>query len=60
MCLRDVVDRLTSFYTPKEAQLWLRARHPLLDNQRPIDLIEAGRTKEVLAVIDRLDAGTYL
>ena len=58
--LRYVVDRLSDFYTPEETRLWLHAKHPLLDNQRAIDLIIADRTQEVLAVIERLDAGAYL
>lgn len=58
--LRYVVDRLSDFYTPEETRLWLHAKHPLLDNERAIDLIHEGRTEEVLAVIERLDAGAYL
>jgi len=58
--LRYVVDRLADFYTPEETRLWLHARHPLLGNDRAIDLINAGRTEDVLAVIERLDAGAYL
>jgi transcriptional regulator with XRE-family HTH domain len=58
--LRYVVDRLADFYTPEETRLWLHASHPLLNNERAIDLISSGRTEEVLAVIERLDAGAYL
>ena len=58
--LRYVVDRLADFYTPEETRLWLHSRHPLLDNERAIDLINADRPQEVLAVIERLDAGAYV
>jgi transcriptional regulator with XRE-family HTH domain len=58
--LRYVVDRLSEFYTPAETRLWLHAKHPLLSNERAIDLIIADRTQEVLAVIERLDSGAYL
>jgi transcriptional regulator with XRE-family HTH domain len=58
--LRYVVDRLADFYTPDETRLWLHASHPLLNQQRAIDVIAAGRTEEVLAIIDRLDSGAYL
>lgn len=58
--LRYVVDRLSDFYTADEARLWLHSRHPLLGGERAIDLINAGRTEEVLTVIERLDAGAYL
>jgi len=57
--LRYVVDRLAEHYTPEEARLWLHAPHPMLDGARAIDLVRAGRTAEVLAVIDALDAGAY-
>ena len=57
--LRFVVDRLSDFYAPDEIRLWLHASHPLLQ-ERPVDLIHAARTKEVLAVIDRLESGAYL
>lgn len=58
--LRYVVDRLSDFYTPDEARLWLHAKHPLLEQRRAIDLIRAGKTEDVLAVIERMDAGAYL
>jgi transcriptional regulator with XRE-family HTH domain len=58
--LRYVVDRLSDFYTPDETRLWLHARHPLLNGERAIDLINSGRTEEVLAIIERLDAGAYV
>jgi uncharacterized protein (DUF2384 family) len=57
--LRYVVDRLAEFYSPEEARLWLYAKHRLLNGERPIDLIHAGRADEVLSVIESLDASTY-
>ena len=53
-----VVERLSDFYSPDEVRLWLHACHPLLNGQRAIDLTCARRTEEVLAVIERLEAGT--
>jgi transcriptional regulator with XRE-family HTH domain len=58
--LRYVVERLSDFYTPDEARLWLNSRHPLLGNERAIDLINADRTEEVLGVIERLESGAYI
>ena len=58
--LRFVVERLSDFYTPDEARLWLNSRHPLLNNERAIDLINGDRTEEVLGVIERLDSGAYV
>jgi transcriptional regulator with XRE-family HTH domain len=58
--LRYLVERLSDFYTPDETRLWLHTSHRLLARERPVDLIHAGRTEEILAVIDRLEAGAYL
>lgn len=58
--LRYVVDRLSDFYTPDETRLWLHLRHPLLNNERAIDLINADRTQEVRAVIALLEAGAFV
>ncbi len=57
--LRYVVDRLADFYTPDETRLWLHTKHPMLKGERAIDLINLGRTEDVLAVIDALDSGAY-
>lgn len=57
--LRYVVDRLAEFYTADETRLWLHTAHPMLGGERAIDLINAGRTEEVLAVIESLDTGAY-
>ncbi len=57
--LRYVVDRLGEFYTSDETRIWLHASHPMLKGERAIDLINAGRTEEVLAVIESLDSGAY-
>jgi uncharacterized protein (DUF2384 family) len=58
--LRYLVERLSDFYTPDEARLWLHSHHPLLHNERAIDLIHNGRFEEVLEVIERLDATVYV
>ncbi len=57
--LRYVVDRLSDFYQPDEIRLWLHTPHQMLNGSRAIELINAGRTEEVLAVIEALDAGAY-
>lgn len=57
--LRYVVDRLAEFYTADETRLWLHTAHPMLGGERAIDLINAGRTEEVLAIIESLDTGAY-
>src|SRR5262245_61238683 len=57
--LRYIVDRLSDFYTPDEIRLWLHAKHPLLNGPRAIDLIKDNHPEDVLALIERLDAGAY-
>ena len=58
--LRYVVECLSDLYTPDEIRIWLHTPHPLLNRERAVDLIHEGRTEEVLAAIDRLEAGAYL
>jgi transcriptional regulator with XRE-family HTH domain len=57
--LRYVIDRLNEFYTPDETRIWLHTPHQMLKGERAIDLINGGRTEEVLAVIESLDAGAF-
>lgn len=58
--LRYVVERLSDIYSADETRLWLHTRHPLLDHNKAVDLIYEGRAEEVLAAIDRIEAGAYL
>lgn len=58
--LRYIVGRLEEYYEPGEIRAWLFARHPQLEGRRAIDLIGAGQSEAVLAVIGRLDTGAYL
>ena len=58
--LRWVAARLSDFYEPDEARLWLQTGHPQLKGEKPYDLINDDRTAEVLEIIDRLDSGVYL
>lgn len=55
-----VVGRLQEYYAPDEIRSWLYARHPQLGGERAIELINQGRTVEVLGVLDRLDNEVYL
>jgi len=57
--LRYVVELLADFYSPAEVRIWLYSKHRLLDDARPIDLINSGATDKVLGVIQSLDDGTY-
>jgi transcriptional regulator with XRE-family HTH domain len=49
-----LVDKLSDFYTPQEARLWLFGRQRLLADQVPAELIRQGRADEVLAVVNQL------
>lgn len=57
--LRYVVDRLAELYDPEETRIWLYSKHRLLNGERAIDLIHAGRADEVLTVIESLNEGSY-
>jgi uncharacterized protein (DUF2384 family) len=58
--LEYIVDQLSDFYEPHEARLWLFSPQRFLDGKKPADLIHAGRTKEIIAVIDQLRDGVYV
>ena len=58
--LRYVVARLADYFTPEESRIWLYSKHPMLDGERAIDLLNRQETEKVLEVIEQLDAGVYL
>lgn len=60
LTLEWLVSQLAAYYTSDEAKLWLFSPHPLLDGQRPADLIAERRTDEVLQLIDQLDSASYV
>ena len=58
--LHYVVGRLRDYYSSNEIRIWLFARHPQLGGERAIDIINDGRSEEVLDILERLDSGAYL
>jgi uncharacterized protein (DUF2384 family) len=58
--LHYVVNRLRDYYTRDEVRVWLFARHPQLGGERAIDLINEGKSEDVLDVLERLDSGAFL
>ena len=56
----DVASMLAEVYRPDGVRLWLKGRHRLLDEQRPLDLIAEGRDDEVRAVIHGLIEGVFV
>jgi putative toxin-antitoxin system antitoxin component (TIGR02293 family) len=55
-----LTERLSEFFEPADARLWLFAPHPQLNGERPADLVAKGRQKEVLAVIARLQDSAFV
>lgn len=55
-----VTRRLSEYYTPEEARIWLLSPHPQLNGERAISLIHEDRTEEVLEIIARLDAEVFI
>ena len=58
--ISDVISRLDKYYNEDESIQWLTSNHPQLGGQRPISLLSEDGWKDVLAIIDRLDADAYL
>ncbi len=58
--LHYIVGRLQEYYSVDEIRMWLYARHPQLEGERPIDLINRGESERILNILDRLDAEAYL
>jgi hypothetical protein len=58
--LEYIIDQLSDFYAPDEARLWLFSRQKLLDGEIPAELIQKGRTDEVLVTINQLRDGVFL
>lgn len=55
-----VVGRLRDYYSTENIRTWLYAPHPQLGGQKAIDLIHAGKTIEVLRVLDRLENDVFI
>ena len=58
--LEYIVDKLSDFYEPQEARLGLFSRQKLLNGEKPAELIQQGRTEEVLTVINQLLDGVFI
>lgn len=58
--LEYIIDQLSDFYEADEARLWLFSRQKLLDGEIPAELIQKGRTDEVLTVINQLRDSVFV
>jgi transcriptional regulator with XRE-family HTH domain len=52
--LEYIVDKLSDFYGPEEARLWLFSRQKQLSGLSPAELIRQGRIDEVLRQVNQL------
>jgi transcriptional regulator with XRE-family HTH domain len=58
--LEWLVKELSELYPPRDAHLWLYSPHKRLAGQRPADLIQSGRTEDVLKIIAQLKDGAFV
>ncbi|MGH8558062.1 MAG: hypothetical protein ACRESZ_11485 [Methylococcales bacterium] len=58
--LEYIADQLSEFYEPADVRLWLYSRQKLLKGETPAELIQQGRSSEVIAVIDQLRDGVFI
>jgi len=57
--LELVMSSLLRLYPPEAAEQWLLGLNPRLGDRRPIDLVRAGRTQDLLGAIADERAGGY-
>lgn len=57
--LELVMSSLLRLYSPEVAELWLLGLNPHLADRRPIDLVRAGRSHELLDAIAQERAGSF-
>jgi hypothetical protein len=57
--LELVMSQLLRLYTPALAERWLVALNPHLGDRRPIDLVRAGHSQDLLAAIAAERAGSF-
>jgi transcriptional regulator with XRE-family HTH domain len=57
--LELAMSSLLRLYQPEAAELWLRGVNPHLGGRRPIDVIRAGHSRELLDAIAQERAGSF-
>ena len=57
--LELTMSSLLRLYEPESAERWLFGLNPHLRNQRPIDVIRAGETEQLLVALRQERAGSY-
>ncbi len=59
VALRHIILKLMTIFDKELIQDWLMANNPLLNHNRPIDLIINDRSTEVLGAIEQTRAGSF-
>jgi hypothetical protein len=59
LALNVVLERLSEVIDPATAEDWLFTPVPAFEYERPVELIRAGRAREVLNLIDALGEGVF-
>jgi uncharacterized protein (DUF2384 family) len=59
LALNVVLERIAEVIDPAAAEDWLFTPVPSIGYERPVDLIRAGRAREVLNLIDALGEGVF-
>lgn len=59
LALNVVLERLSEVIDPAAAEDWLFTPVPAFEYERPVDLIRAGRAREVLNLIDAIGEGVF-
>lgn len=60
LVLEYVFERVSEYYPPEEARLWLFTPHRQLGGNTPAQVIRDGKHAEALAVLDQLQSGAYI
>lgn len=59
VALDAVIDLLSEMLEPESIPKWLEGFNAHLNDRRPLDVIRAGRTSEVIAAIEAQKSGAY-
>ncbi|MBU3887640.1 antitoxin Xre/MbcA/ParS toxin-binding domain-containing protein [Methylosinus sp. KRF6] len=58
--LEFIIDQLSDIYEPQEARMWLYSPQRLLGNRSPAELIQEGRSQEVIVVVNQLRDSVHI
>lgn len=58
--LLAVLEHISQVLAPQPAHDWLFTPNPRLDHFKPVDLLRAGRAREVLGAIDAMAEGVFV